>query len=209
MIADEISLSVRANRLSIDPFHVYICNAKHGSPMNQRIEQLVHGLYEPHHFIHITEKSYTDLFPKDQLIYLSPHSENVLEHYDGSVNYIIGCVAVPGLGQPFSQQRADLDGIKTAKFPIDQHVSNYLLKRHLQVDHVTKILLHAKTTNNWRNAFIKVIPKTRFKEPDGVFKRIFNGILFIWRPLRKTVRMYWRKSVYHVLETLNLNRKIK
>ena len=41
-------------------------------------------------FCHATTRSYLDLFPREQLVYLSPDSPNVMTKYEHDVVYILG-----------------------------------------------------------------------------------------------------------------------
>ncbi|CAF1537628.1 unnamed protein product [Didymodactylos carnosus] len=60
------------------PSFIYLCN------VNDNNNQL-NSLY-----FHSTSQSYLDLFSREQLIYLTPHSDNIMKEYDHNAIYILG-----------------------------------------------------------------------------------------------------------------------
>ena len=52
---------------------------------NERDKPLRHSPY-----CHTTSLSYTDLFPRDRLVYLSPDSPNIMDSYEHNAIYILG-----------------------------------------------------------------------------------------------------------------------
>lgn len=47
-------------------------------------------MYEPWFPLNVHTNSYLDLFPKEQLVYLTPHCREELRTYDHDAIYIIG-----------------------------------------------------------------------------------------------------------------------
>lgn len=47
-------------------------------------------MHEPWFPLNVHEKSYLNVFPKNQLVYLTPHSPEVMTNYDHDAIYIIG-----------------------------------------------------------------------------------------------------------------------
>ena len=47
-------------------------------------------VYDPEFPLNIHEKSYLDIFPKEQLVYLTPHCREQMSTYDHNAIYIIG-----------------------------------------------------------------------------------------------------------------------
>lgn len=84
----QIRLLYSVNRLSHDPYDLFICNA---SPENRCVEYLRYEMPNlDESFATLTGQSYLDLFPKENLVYLSPHASEVLTTYDPKAVYIIG-----------------------------------------------------------------------------------------------------------------------
>lgn len=49
-------------------------------------------MYEPWFPLNLHEKSYLDVFPKEQLVYLTPHCRDVMKEFDHNAVYIIGAI---------------------------------------------------------------------------------------------------------------------
>lgn len=54
------------------------------------LEKFIPTLYESWFPLNIHESSYLDVFPKDQLIYLTPHCREEMTKYDPDAVYIVG-----------------------------------------------------------------------------------------------------------------------
>lgn len=80
--------------------------------------------------INVSPKSYIDLFPhhyaNKQLIYLSPHTGDVLKQIDPNACYIIGAivdrVAEPAIPIKASIRIAELEDLKCYRLPIDEYI---------------------------------------------------------------------------------------
>lgn len=99
----QIRLLYSCNRLSHDPYDLYICNA---TSENRCVEYLRYEMPNvDESFATLTGQSYLDLFPKDNLVYLSPHASEVLTTYDPKAVYIIGifCLCFSFIKQNISE----------------------------------------------------------------------------------------------------------
>lgn len=68
----------------------------------------------------VTEDHYLDLFPKEQLVYLSPDAERTMNEYDHEKTYIVGALA-DKFGRPHLTKRvAEQQGIETRKLPLKE-----------------------------------------------------------------------------------------
>eukprot|EP00045_Choanoeca_perplexa_P016257 m.217945 g.217945 ORF g.217945 m.217945 type:complete len:349 (+) comp17210_c0_seq3:3-1049(+) len=112
--------------------------------------------------IHSSAKHYTECFSKDDIVYLSSESENVLQDLDMSKVYVIGGLVDHNIHKGLSHARALGHGVQHARLPIAEYIE--LGSRHvLTVNHVFEILLQWTVHRNWEKAFFDVLP-TR-KEP--------------------------------------------
>ncbi|XP_076237057.1 tRNA methyltransferase roswell [Calliopsis andreniformis] len=150
----QLVLSFSINRIHADPFNLYFCNANKDSFVMQKLHQSIPTIYDLDFPLNITSKSYLDIFDKKQLIYLSPHAQEVVNKYDPNMVYIIGAMVDKVSPQPLSVAKAKQEGIKTAKLPL----SNYLhwgsgSGKNLPLNQVLSILLDARLTNDWLTAF--------------------------------------------------------
>jgi Trm5-related predicted tRNA methylase len=80
----------------------------------------------------VTSKNYTDLFPREELIYLSPDAEKELEAIESDKVYIIGGIVdrvhEPRISKFASFETANSDGVEARKLPLDTYVEYVLAK---------------------------------------------------------------------------------
>lgn len=60
--------------------------------MLKHMEKLIPTMYDPNFVMNIHAESYLDMFPKERLVYLTPHCREVLREYDHDDIYIIGAI---------------------------------------------------------------------------------------------------------------------
>lgn len=56
----------------------------------KNFSKFIPTLYEPWFPLNIHKESYLDIFPKEQLVYLTPHCREEMTNYDPDIVYIIG-----------------------------------------------------------------------------------------------------------------------
>uniref|UniRef100_A0A915ISG2 SAM-dependent MTase TRM10-type domain-containing protein n=1 Tax=Romanomermis culicivorax TaxID=13658 RepID=A0A915ISG2_ROMCU len=101
-----------------------------------------------------TEKHFTDLYPVEKLVYLTPDSSHLLNDIDEDRVYVIGAVndirrRIPLL----TLGEAKRWGITTARFPIDRYVKWGRGSKHFQISQAHGMLLDYFLTKNWKTAF--------------------------------------------------------
>lgn len=72
--------------------------------------------------IKFKEESYTEVFDKESIVYLSSDSETVLDQLDPNAVYIIGGLVDHNHHKGMSLERAEKHGFKTARLPLGEHV---------------------------------------------------------------------------------------
>lgn len=123
------------------PFTLNICNASEGQKSMKFLSFLYPDLISHQSFVNITEKSYLDIFPKEDLIYLSPHADHVLTEYDPTAVYIIGGIVDRKEIITLSQPKAVKQDIRSMRLPIDSIIA----KSNVQsLDSVFRILFDFK-----------------------------------------------------------------
>lgn len=157
-LVNQLLYSYSRNRESRDPFQIIFTSL---DPKGKIISMLHKAKLTGENFLGImTDQSYLDLFPRKQLVYLSPHASKVLEVVNDDDVFIVGGFNDKSWQKPVSLARAKEQGLRTAKFPLD----NYLLWGHgskcLTVDQVIGILLEQRRTKDWQKAFT-VIPQRK------------------------------------------------
>ncbi|KAJ0836301.1 putative tRNA (guanine(9)-N(1))-methyltransferase [Helianthus annuus] len=97
---------------------------------------------------------------KENLVYLTADSENMLSELDLNKIYIIGGLVDRNRWKGITMKKAVDQGIQTAKLPI----GNYLKmsgSQVLTVNQVIEILLKFLETKDWKESFFHVIPQRK------------------------------------------------
>lgn len=113
-------------------------------------------------------KSYIEVLAdrKDDLVYLTADSEDVLEELDLNKIYIIGGLVDRNRFKGITMEKAQEQGIQTAKLPI----GNFLKmssSQVLTVNQVVEILLKFLETRDWKTSFFAVIPQRKRSQADS------------------------------------------
>eukprot|EP00521_Asterionellopsis_glacialis_P021251 CAMPEP_0195335218 /NCGR_PEP_ID=MMETSP0708-20121125/15398_1 /TAXON_ID=33640 /ORGANISM="Asterionellopsis glacialis, Strain CCMP134" /LENGTH=147 /DNA_ID=CAMNT_0040405437 /DNA_START=92 /DNA_END=535 /DNA_ORIENTATION=- len=112
-----------------------------------------------------SDQSLVQMHPKrEQIVYLTSDSENVLETLDDSKIYVIGGIVDRNRLVRAAADRAESFGITTAKLPITQYLHLFTTKV-LTCNHVFEILLKFKETNDWKKAMLAVLPHRKDVRP--------------------------------------------
>ncbi|PKU41845.1 mitochondrial ribonuclease p protein 1 [Limosa lapponica baueri] len=156
----QIVLSEGCNRRSVDPFHVHFCNLKDDS--------LYHKEFIKHYreawgklLITVTDQCYTDIFPKDKLIYLTADSPKVMKTFDHDKIYIVGSMVDKSIKTGVSLARAKRLGLETAALPLEKYLLWNSGAKNLTLDQMMHILLTLKDTGDWKKA-LEFVPKRKY-----------------------------------------------
>jgi len=90
--AKQLQIAFAANRTHTAPLHQYFCNLKKGGVLEENLLLGMPNFLDVDFPATVTSQSYLDLFPKDQLVYLTPHTRTELTEYDANMVYIIGAM---------------------------------------------------------------------------------------------------------------------
>ena len=74
----------------LDPYDLHFCNVNYEKTVMKELNKFIRPLREPWFPLNLHENSYLDLFPKEKLVYLTPHCNAPLKKHDGDDVYIIG-----------------------------------------------------------------------------------------------------------------------
>lgn len=157
----QLMLMFSDNRIHDNPFDLYLCNARCESNTIKQLVKCIPTLYDSDFPINITEKSYLDLFPKENIVYLTPHCREELREFDHDAVYIIGAMVDKGNNEPLSLAKAKREGLKMAKLPLDR----YLMwgsgsSKSLTLDQMMRILLDIRATGSWDEA-LQHVPRRK------------------------------------------------
>ncbi|NWX27883.1 TM10C methyltransferase, partial [Notiomystis cincta] len=156
----QIALSEGCNRRSLEPFHIHLCNFKDDS--------LYHREFVKHYreawgklLITVTDKCYTEIFPKDKLIYLTADSPKVMKTFEHDKIYIVGSMVDKSIKTGVSLARAKRLGLETAALPLEKYLLWSRGAKNLTLDQMMHILLTLKDTADWKKA-LEFVPKRKY-----------------------------------------------
>ncbi|NXA13494.1 TM10C methyltransferase, partial [Sapayoa aenigma] len=193
----QLVLSESSNRRSVDPFHIHFCNFEDDS--------LYHREFIKHYreawgklLITVTDQCYTEVFPKDKLIYLTADSPKVMKTFDHNKIYIVGSVVDKSIKKGLSLARAKRLGLETAALPLDNYLLWNVGAKNLTLDQMMHILLTLKDTADWKKA-LEFVPKRKYcgfvNKPVSELKKtldLINTLKFGKR--QEEVQKQFRKS---------------
>lgn len=90
--AKQLMLCFAENRIHNNPFDLHYHNVNWKSTTMKCLQNYIPTLHEKWFPLNLSEKSYLDAFPKEKLVYLTPHCRNDLVEYNPDDVYIIGAM---------------------------------------------------------------------------------------------------------------------
>ncbi|XP_072379606.1 mitochondrial ribonuclease P protein 1 homolog [Diabrotica undecimpunctata] len=162
--AKQFMLLFAENRLHNDPFDIHFCNANKKGDLIKQFYKYIPTIDEPWFPLNLHEASYLDLYPKDQLVYLTPHCREEIREYDHDAVYIVGGIVDKVNQEPLSLAKAKREGIRMAKLPLDRHLQwGAGSGKSLTLNQVVAILLDQKMTGDWQHS-LRHVPKRKLME---------------------------------------------
>uniref|UniRef100_A0A674BV46 tRNA methyltransferase 10 homolog C n=1 Tax=Salmo trutta TaxID=8032 RepID=A0A674BV46_SALTR len=113
-----------------------------------------------------TERRHVDLFPRDDLVYLTADSPNVLRTFDNSKVYIVGSMVDRSIQSGLSLANAKRLKLNTARLPLDDFLQWETGAKNLTLDQMVRILLTLKERGRWKEA-LEHVPK---RKHDGFYQ---------------------------------------
>ncbi|NXI83696.1 TM10C methyltransferase, partial [Rhipidura dahli] len=156
----QIVLSESCNRRSVDPFHIHFCNFKDDSLYHREFVKQYREAWGKL-LITVTDQCYTEIFPKDKLIYLTADSPKVMKTFDHDKIYIVGSMVDRSIKTGASLARAKRLGLETAALPLEKYLLWSSGAKNLTLDQMMHILLTLKDTADWKKA-LEFVPKRKY-----------------------------------------------
>lgn len=92
--AKQLLLMWSYNRMHKDPFNIIFCNVNKEGIVFKGLTKTIPTINESTYPLNYTNKSYLDLYPKEKLVYLTPHCNEELKEYNHDDVYIIGKITI-------------------------------------------------------------------------------------------------------------------
>lgn len=158
--AKQLTYGFSANRNHREPFDIHICNANIEGETIRALKKSIPTLTAPHFPIEVHTESHVNLFPKNQLVYLTPDSRDVLETFNPDDIYIVSGFIDRANHGPVTMAKAKEQRLRTAWFPVTRYLQ-WRGSMDLPLNIIISILLDFKKTGDWNIALQKV-PKRKF-----------------------------------------------
>ncbi|KAJ8382217.1 hypothetical protein SKAU_G00029950 [Synaphobranchus kaupii] len=161
-LACQIRRLYGSNRKAARPFHLVLTEMRENSLLYQECLRMNDGFLS--YVMDITEESCINLFPHENLIYLTPDAEQALKAVDTENVYVLGGLVDESIQKKISYLKAKASGIRTARLPIDE----YMVKRSnpknfhskiLAINQVFDILLGFCESGSWTRALAVGVPQ--------------------------------------------------
>lgn len=148
------------NRRSVEPFHLHFCNLNPEGAYHKELLRRYGADAWENVLITSSPHPHIDMFPRDQLVYLTADSPNVLRTFDHNKVYIVGALVDRALQPGVSLATAKRLNLTTARLPLDDHLRWECGAKNLTLDQVFRILMTIKETGNWDEA-LKHVPERK------------------------------------------------
>ncbi|EGG02758.1 uncharacterized protein MELLADRAFT_90649 [Melampsora larici-populina 98AG31] len=185
----QLSYSYSANRKSQVRFETLICTSFNGklkermqsngnqqirwsnfSFFSQSLEELINHPDQPVHsnqeeIIPTENQNQTSnlSFQKENIVYLTADSPNLITTLDPSKHYVIGAIVDHNRYKNLCYEKAERLGIHHAQLPIGEYMKELKSRKVLTVNQVLEILLNWISNHDWRKSFELVIPQRKFQ----------------------------------------------
>lgn len=149
------------NRRALHPVQFYLTS--HGGQLKKNMDDNDKG-WVNWKDIHIKPEHYSELIKKEDLVYLTSDSPNVLQELDESKAYVIGGLVDHNHHKGFTYKQASDYGIDHAQLPLGNFVKMNS-RKVLAVNHVFEIILEYLHTRDWQEAFFTILPQRKGAVP--------------------------------------------
>uniref|UniRef100_A0A1A9V9A8 tRNA (guanine(9)-N(1))-methyltransferase n=1 Tax=Glossina austeni TaxID=7395 RepID=A0A1A9V9A8_GLOAU len=122
-----------------------------------------HG-WENWHLKYHFDESHLEVFPKEQLVYLTSESDTILQRLDVKDVYVIGGLVDHNHHKNLCHARATKAGLRTARLPLGEYV-DMKTRAVLSTFHVFEILIRVAEGNSWIDAILQTVPSRKGAKP--------------------------------------------
>ena len=119
-LCNQLVLSYAANKLQREPFHFHFCNLRPNGFLARKLRTTFGNMDEM--VVTVTDRSYTECYPRERLVYLSPNAPTRMDRFNSDDVYIIGGIVDKAGEDPLTYAKAKKENIRTVRFPLDRYV---------------------------------------------------------------------------------------
>ncbi|KAL0970333.1 hypothetical protein UPYG_G00240570 [Umbra pygmaea] len=159
----QIQRCYAVNRRAVHPVQFYLTSL--GGQLKQNMDKTDEGWVNWKE-ITVKTEAYHEVMPKEELVYLTSDSPNVLTELDESKAYVIGGLVDHNHHKGITFERAKEFGINHAQLPLNSFVKMNS-RKVLAVNHVFEIMLKYLEKKDWQEAFFSVLPLRKGATPLG------------------------------------------
>ncbi|KAM9193662.1 tRNA methyltransferase 10 homolog A isoform 1-T2 [Mergus octosetaceus] len=151
------------NRKAFHPVQFYLTS--HGGQLKSNMNENDKG-WVNWKDIQIRTEHYSELIKKEDLVYLTSDSPDVLSDLDEKKAYVIGGLVDHNHHKGITYKKAVEQGIGHAQLPLGNFVKMNS-RKVLAVNHVFEIILAYLEKRDWKEAFFSVLPQRKGAVPLG------------------------------------------
>ncbi|XP_068798126.1 tRNA methyltransferase 10 homolog A [Struthio camelus] len=151
------------NRKAFHPVQFYLTS--HGGQLKNNMNENDKG-WVNWKDIQIRTEHYSELIKKEDLVYLTSDSPDILSELDEKKAYVIGGLVDHNHHKGITYKRAVEQGIGHAQLPLGNFVKMNS-RKVLAVNHVFEIILAYLEKRDWKEAFFSVLPQRKGAVPLG------------------------------------------
>ncbi|XP_023838222.1 tRNA methyltransferase 10 homolog A isoform X2 [Salvelinus sp. IW2-2015] len=159
----QIQRCYAVNRRAVHPVQFYLTSL--GGQLKQNMDKTDEG-WVNWKDITVKAEAYHEVVAKEQLVYLTSDSPNVLTELDDTKAYVIGGLVDHNHHKGITFERAQELGIDHAQLPLNSFVKMNS-RKVLAVNHVFEIMLVYLEKKDWQEAFFTVLPLRKGAIPLG------------------------------------------
>lgn len=148
------------NRRSSDPFHLHFCGLTPGGAYHRELLKRYGAETWERMLITDTASQPADVFPREDLVYLTADSPTVLREFDHRKVYVVGAIVDRSIQSGISLANAKRLQLATARLPLDEYLDWDCGAKNLTLDQMIRILSTVKDTGNWKTA-LEFVPKRK------------------------------------------------
>ncbi|XP_016422146.1 mitochondrial ribonuclease P protein 1-like [Sinocyclocheilus rhinocerous] len=160
------------NRRAADPFHLHFCGLQPDGAYLRELRRRYGSHTWDRLLITATERTHLEMFPQQDLVYLTADSKQVLQVFDHSKVYIVGAMVDRSIHSGVSLANAKRLRLTTARLPLDEHLDWECGAKNLTLDQMMRILITLKHSGSWKKA-LEFVPKRKHAGFTGVTKSRF------------------------------------